>query len=299
MTNGGTNSDEGEWRRSFAAFGKTIQKLFIDDRDKTNRQTRRRLRVDVESLNVANGVKLTGINLELSQATQLNSICLPLSKDWPSTCKAEISSAVEERLANPYFAVEIEGHHLWTLREGLLRAISGDGLVCEEASKDMHVSLAYARGTTDLDHLARIGRQIAEAPFAVHVDQFAILEGEATPFDYLALCLDRSPDFHNAVDVVERTLAIRKFHGGFKSHISLLKFPKGELKKSTAKKMVRELNASRGVALVLGRAVCLEGRCVCIYTEDRKPICRVPCLPKIDPEEASARKDFRAEFRAC
>ena len=204
----------------------------------------------------------------------------------------------EVRFQNPYFAIEIEGQHLRILREGLIRAIASQGTVCEEASNDLHISIAYARGLTDLDHVAMIARQIASSRFEVNVDHFAILEGEATPFDYLVLCLDQSPDFHHAVEVVERALAIRKFHGGFKSHVSLLRFPKGELRKSHAKKLVRELNASRGVALALGRAVCLEGKCVCIYTEDRQAICRVPCtLPPSPVGRAASLTDLRGYQR--
>jgi hypothetical protein len=63
---------------------------------------------------------------------------------------------------------------------------------------------------------------------------------------------------------------LKDFGGGFKSHVSLLRFEKGSLEGTVAHEIVREMNASQGAASALGYCMCLQGECVCVFNPERQ-----------------------------
>jgi hypothetical protein len=94
--------------------------------------------------------------------------------------------------------------------------------------------------------------------------------------------LSLEPDgvFRQAVDVVEDCLCTRRFVGGFKSHVSLLKIKKGFLAHLRAFCKTRDKSLK---ALLAGKAAAqgaeslhVEGECLCVYDKNRECLLQVP-----------------------
>jgi hypothetical protein len=181
------------------------------------------------------------------------------------------------KIPDAYISIEIKTETIERFRSGLKGALRAGGLECEDSSPSLHVSLAYVEGDADLDDVTRLAEKVAALGFEAKAVGFEILEGQATPYDYLALQLDSKAEFDHARAMIEGEVATRRFKGGFKSHISLLKFAKGSLSAAMARELVRELNASHGAALALGCETCLEGECVCVFDTNRERRLSVPC----------------------
>ncbi len=179
-------------------------------------------------------------------------------------------------VSNPYISIEVKAESLGKFCKSLADSIECEGVRCEQ-SAGLHVSIAYARGSASVRDVEEVACEIANEGFTCRARQFEILEGHTTPYDYLVLSLETRGDFETAVGIVEQSLETQKFQGGFKSHVSLLKFEKGTAQSEWAQELVRELNASQGAAFALGRAMCVEGECVCVYDQDRQSVCKVAC----------------------
>ena len=176
-------------------------------------------------------------------------------------------------IRDAYISVEIEDAGLNLLRHGL-RTLLGDAVKgCEVASNAAHVSIAYGDGDVDVEAIERVASEISALPFSVKVEGFEFLEGESTPFDYLVVKLESDGAFDAAVKAAKGSMKTKSFSGGFRSHISLLKFPKGSLDKKWAQQVVNEMNFCQLAANALGRFVSLKGDNVSVYGADRK--CRV------------------------
>lgn len=168
-------------------------------------------------------------------------------------------------IRDAYISVEICDRGLDQLREGL-SAILGQ---CEVASSAAHVSIAYGEGDVEIEALDRVASEIAALPFSVCVAGFEILEGGVTPYDYLVVELE-GDSFGAAKTCASSCMKTREFAGGFRSHVSLLKFPKGAVSLEWARGIVAEMNASHTAALALGRRVVLAGSTVSVYSSDRQ-----------------------------
>lgn len=176
----------------------------------------------------------------------------------------------ENLIENAYISVEVGNRALCSLRDGLREALGHYGVVSENASIAPHVSIAYGQGRASLASLERTAESIAECGFNVCSHGFEILEGQSTEYDYLALTLESDGDIEEAIAVAKDSMSLKRFAGGFKGHVSLLRFKKGSLDRSEAAAIIHELNASQGAAAVLGHCVQIKGECVCVFTDDRK-----------------------------
>lgn len=178
-----------------------------------------------------------------------------------------------DTVRDAYISVEIEDAGLNQLRHGL-RTLLGDSVKgCEVASAAAHVSIAYGDGDVEFEALDRVASEIAALPFSVQVEGFEFLEGESTPYDYLVVKLGSDDSFDAAVNAAKGKMKTKTFSGGFRSHISLLKFPKGSLDKKWALQVVKEMNFCQLAAQALGRFVSLKGHNVSVYGSDRQ--CRM------------------------
>jgi hypothetical protein len=128
-------------------------------------------------------------------------------------------------IRDAYVSVEIADRGLEGLSSGLAALFADAGIECERASSAAHVSIAYGEGDVEFEALERVASEIAALPFSVHVAGFEILKGETTAFDYLVVVLE-GLSFGTAQLVASGCMKTRSFEGGFRSHVSLLKFPK-------------------------------------------------------------------------
>jgi hypothetical protein len=190
-------------------------------------------------------------------------------------------------IQNPYISIALKGERLSGFSCGLQDALKSQGVECESASASAHVSIAYTEGSASYQAIQDIASEIACEGFAVRASKFEILEGQSSPYDYLVLSIDADGAFRQAVEIVEGRLATRRFEGGFKSHVSLLKFRKGTLVSAWAQAFVRELNASQGAAFALGRRLHFEGESVCVYDLDRNCCLEVRCQKRAGREFAA------------
>lgn len=181
-----------------------------------------------------------------------------------------------ETIKDAYISVELKAELLKNLRDGLKQTFDFQGVDCEDASSAMHVSIAYTQGEALLAQLKESLEKIACESFEVRVSGFEILEGKTTPYDYLTLTLDSTEAFKNALSAVQGCTKVRRFDGGFKSHISLLRFPKGILTQDWAQNLIRELNASSGAAFALGKRMCFQGECLSVFNPERQCCLQLP-----------------------
>ncbi|MES2964833.1 MAG: hypothetical protein V4760_13160 [Bdellovibrionota bacterium] len=179
-------------------------------------------------------------------------------------------------IKDAYISVEIRDTALQALREGLKRSLEDIGIGCEVASHDAHVSIAYGEGDVALSELEETAREITCRPFTVSVVGFEILNGLTTPYDYLVIKLSSDGDFTEAVQCAADHINTRTFNGGFHSHVSLLRFPKGALDSEHAQELIREMNAAQSGAMALGCRPCLRGDSVSVFDPDRRCCLQVP-----------------------
>jgi hypothetical protein len=173
-------------------------------------------------------------------------------------------------IQDAYISVELKSELLKGLRHGLKSMLNEQGVRCENASPEIHVSIAYGKGHVEVGAVQTAAETIAKQGFSVTAKGFEIFEGLSTPFDYLVVELETQGDIEDAIEVAQGNMEIKRFGGGFKSHVSLLRFEKGSLESSIAREMVREMNASQGAASALGYCMCLKGECVCVFNPQRE-----------------------------
>ncbi len=183
---------------------------------------------------------------------------------------------VGRQIENAYISVEIKNGAMTRFRNGLRESLSSEGQICEDASESIHVSIAYGLGSVGFETVEQTVSEIADSGFQTRATGFEILQGTSTPYDYLVLSLEAQGDFQQAVEIVSGRMPTKTFAEGFKSHVSLLRFPKGSLGSDRAQALVRELNASHGAMFALGRCLCVEGECVCVFTAERQCCLQIP-----------------------
>ncbi len=171
------------------------------------------------------------------------------------------------KIRDAYISVKIDDRGLEGLRDGLRSLFSEAGVECERASSASHVSIAYGEGDVEIEALERVASEIASLPFSVHVAGFELLKGETTPFDYLVVVLEGS-SFGTAQSISSGVMKTRSFAGGFRSHVSLLKFPKNSLSATWAEHVLAEMNACQGLARFFGQRR-LQGSSVAVFGSDR------------------------------
>lgn len=171
-------------------------------------------------------------------------------------------------IRDAYISIEIKDQNLGNFRSGLQSALRDQGLSCEAPAADLHVSIAYGQGEIGMDRLSETVREIARRGFMVRAKGFEILEGRSTPYDYLVIALESSGAIQDAVSTASGRMATKRFAGGFKSHVSLLRFAKGSICRTALADLIRELNASHGAAFALGRYLCLEGDSIRVYNPE-------------------------------
>lgn len=187
-----------------------------------------------------------------------------------------------EPVRNPYISVAIRDAGLSRLRSVLSEVLNGCGVACENASADLHVSIAYGDGEATVSEIGHLANQIANDGFQVHAHRFEVLEGRTTPYDYLVLTIDDiRGDFACALNKIEKQIGTMKFSASssekFISHVSLLRFAKGSFNGAWGAQLLRELNATQGAACALGSELRFEGECICVYGGDRRSVCRIAC----------------------
>jgi hypothetical protein len=96
------------------------------------------------------------------------------------------------------------------------------------------------------------------------------LSGVTTPYDYLAIELEPNKGLREAHEIAGRRLRTRTFRGGFRQHISLLKFAKGSLSAGQKVRLVRELNASLYAARAIGRLPVWEVEGIAVSSATRE-----------------------------
>jgi len=176
------------------------------------------------------------------------------------------------KVTNAYVSVELKSAKLRVLCGELKQTLAEQNIVSEDAAASIHITLAYGQGEIGMAGLKSALEAVArDGKFKDQAKGFEILRGQTTSFDYLVLTIDGGGDVDRAVSNVGsqfemRGSAIRHFEGGFKTHVSLLKFPKGVLSDWDAHHLARELNASYGAAFALGQCICLEGECICAFS---------------------------------
>ena len=179
----------------------------------------------------------------------------------------------KQTIKDAYIAVEIEGQDFASLREGLRTHFGNAGVGCDAASSGAHISIAYGEGDVALDALERVASEIAALPFSARVESFDFLQGSTTPFDYLVVNLTADECFCAAVEAAQGCMKTKSFSGGFRSHVSLLKFPKGTVSRTWAKEVIKqvinEMNICQTLAHALGRQVVLQGAHVNVFGGDR------------------------------
>lgn len=180
------------------------------------------------------------------------------------------------RIRDAYISVEISGEALKSFRWGLRNALHGQGVLCEESSPTAHVSIAYTLGESEIHDIKAMVSEIAEEGFEVRFTGFEVLRGQMTPYDYLVMTIESDGDVQHAIEVVQQKMPIKQFDGGFRGHVSLLRFPKGVLEEQGVVRMIRELDASARAAFALGHRPCLQGGCVQVFNNDRQCCLQVP-----------------------
>lgn len=174
-------------------------------------------------------------------------------------------------IRDAYISVEIDDRGLEGLSTGLRSLFREAGVECERASGASHVSIAYGDGEIEVEALERAASEIAALPFSVQVAGFEILTGQTTPYDYLAVVLEGS-SFGAAQSMASGLMKTRSFQDGFRSHVSLLKFPKGRVSREWAARILSEMNECQ----TLARFFCqrrLRGSAVAVFGADRR--CRL------------------------
>lgn len=181
-----------------------------------------------------------------------------------------------KQIANAYISVELQDAKLNWLCQALRDQLETNGVNCDLASEQPHVSIAYGEGEAEWNEVVEAAEEIAELPFSLKVSSFSILQGQATPFDYLVIELEGAACFQAAVRTAQDHMKTKSFGGSFCCHVSLVRFAKGTLSSEVAEKLVRELNASQSAAFALGRSPCVRGGAVSVYGSDRKCCLKVP-----------------------
>jgi hypothetical protein len=147
-------------------------------------------------------------------------------------------------VVNPYIALELDCETVQSLRNTFKDSFKDLGFELEDSSDGAHVSIAYVEGTVSLRELHQVASELKNSidtytfeqrqepvpakPF--QVSGVEILPGLNTPYDYLVLTFQDDRILRRAVEIVGGRLDVRNFAGGFRGHISILKFRKGFVK---------------------------------------------------------------------
>lgn len=177
---------------------------------------------------------------------------------------------IRDTIKDACISVGLKDEVLESLRENLRRAFRDRGLECERAGASIHVSVAYTQGESEVGMIEEVARHIASRSFFIQGKRLGVLEGRTTPYDYLVLEIDGGDAFASAVDLIGERFSVRRFEEGFKSHISLLRFPKGTLSIHGREGLARELAEQAASMIGFDPCLCFEGECVCVFNPDHE-----------------------------
>lgn len=197
-------------------------------------------------------------------------------------------------IENPYLSVKVAGDVLGRLQESLLPALhpytenNANGI---EKISNAHVSIAYIEGQNKLFEMVEVMEFIARQEFEVRATGFDLLQGKNTDFDYIGMTIEFRGSMSRAVGAVKKAFKIKEFKGGFKGHVSLFRYAKGSLSSDAVETIIRELNASTGVAFFVGGAWIFRGEAIEVFNCKRVSCYQVPlsCTQKSKFEKTSIR----------
>lgn len=93
----------------------------------------------------------------------------------------------------------------------------------------LHISLAYVLKKSVTEELADVLEDAKHYNVSFEALNLAILPGVNAPVDFLVIKLKPSEGFFQLLNAVNKIAETKQMPGGFKSHLSLLKFKKGAL----------------------------------------------------------------------
>lgn len=162
-----------------------------------------------------------------------------------------------EQVTQPFISVDINPQAVEGLCEKLAAFLAAHGISVERSQNDFHVSLAYVVGNCEKSLLTQLAKKIAEQKLEAKVVGVEILEGQTTGYDYVALSFASENEFAAASKEISEELATRSFQGGFRSHLTLFRMKKGEIKKESVHSICKnaQLAAALGETKICAKAV--------------------------------------------
>jgi hypothetical protein len=179
----------------------------------------------------------------------------------------------ESKIQDAYISIDVSDDALSRLCHALQAVLESNGIECEAASSIPHVSIAYGKGECSMSRLREAIHRISNHSFEVRALDFEVFEGRHSGFDYLVLKLESNSDLEKVFDIARSSMPCRTFSGGMRSHISLVRFPKGALNQEFALNLVHEMNASQAAAFALGKCPVFSGTRVNVFDPNRS--CRL------------------------
>lgn len=145
-------------------------------------------------------------------------------------------------MENPFISLKINADDISPLISSITKLLDQFSVPYQLCNNE-HISLAYVLGDHKKEDLIPIINEICEKGFSVRISGFEVLEGQTTPFDYLALKLTQNDEFEYAKGFIKEHVSIKENFGGkpFEPHISVVKFEKGILNKDDFESLCRYL----------------------------------------------------------
>lgn len=161
-----------------------------------------------------------------------------------------------EHVAQPFISVDINPQTVEGLCEKIAAVLAQNGICAERSGTELHVSLAYVLGNCEKSVLADVAKKIAEHKLEARVVGVEVLEGQTTGYDYVALSFEADNEFAAVSQEISEELVTRKFHGGFRSHLTLFRLKKGEAKKDSLQSICQDSSLTHALKQT---KVCAKG----------------------------------------
>ena len=99
-----------------------------------------------------------------------------------------------------------------------------------EKPHENHISIAYVMKNSLNDDLIDVLEDAKHYNITFEAVSLSLLPGVHAPADFLVLKLKPSASFFDLINSIKEVAELKEMPGGFKSHLSLMKFPKGAIK---------------------------------------------------------------------
>ncbi len=168
-------------------------------------------------------------------------------------------------ITNAYLSVDVPEQSLKHLQQTLKSALQAWGLETtpnEGHSESRHISLAYVLGSYELGEIEEIVRRLSRKNLNAEIIGIEILEGLTTPYDYVTLTLAPSENLEWAANAIECELEVKHFEQSFNWHLSLMRIPKGSIKREL-RGVLADYLQSRCEEELAGRTVC--GQAISVF----------------------------------